>query len=103
MPPIGQRKRHQNRFSNSSDPITAPAVISSSRQLLSQAVFSRFHTSSHSRIAAKPAASSGAAQRSGSPRGQRRGCSPRALASRWLISPHTMKGQNEHHSRPTSG
>lgn len=103
MPPTGQRWRHQKRFSKRSEPITAPRVISSSRQLLSQAVFSRFHTASQSRIAAKPADRIGAAQASLSPRGQRAGCQPRAPAIRWLISPQTMKGQNEHHSRPTTG
>ena len=60
-------------------------------------------SSSHSRIAAKPAASRGEAQRSVLPRGQRAGCQPMRVAMRWLISPHTMKGQKEHQSLPTNG
>ena len=48
-------------------------------------------------------ASSGEAQSSCSPRGQLRGCQPSRLAIPWAISPQTMKGQKEHHSRPTSG
>ena len=103
MPPIGQRYRHQNRFSNSNELTTAPAVINNNRQLLSQAVVSRWKSSSHSRMAAKPHARSGEAQRSWSPRGQRRGCQPSFPAMRWLISPQTMKGQKEHQSRPTNG
>ena len=54
-------------------------------------------------MAAKPPASTGAAQRSVSPLGQRSLGKPRARASRCTISPHTMNGQNEHQSRPTRG
>ena len=78
-------------------------MISNSRQLLSQAVFSRWASSSQTRIAAKPAAISGEAQLSPLPRGQLGGCQPRRAASRCTISPHTMNGQKEHQSRPTRG
>ena len=78
-------------------------MINNSKQLLNQAVFWRFQTSSQSRIRAKPAASRGEAHWSLSPRGQRAGCQPRARANRWLISPQTMNGQKEHQRRPTRG